>query len=70
MQDNNRLKQTTTSEPLDLKTKLAYGVGTLGQSMTGNIGAIFMLLFYTNVAGIPPGLARQHFNGWQNLGCD
>lgn len=55
--DNNGLKQTPTTEPLDLKTKLAYGVGTLGQSMTGNISAIFMLLFYTNVAGIPAGLA-------------
>jgi glycoside/pentoside/hexuronide:cation symporter, GPH family len=58
MQDNHdNFQQTPTSKPLDIKTKLAYGVGTLGQSMTGNIGAIFMLLFFTNVAGIPPGLA-------------
>ncbi|MTJ09472.1 MFS transporter [Anabaena sp. UHCC 0204] len=57
LDDNDGFKHTPTSEKLDFKTKLAYGVGTLGQSMTGNIGVIFMLLFFTNVAGIPAGLA-------------
>ncbi|WP_017651892.1 MFS transporter [Fortiea contorta] len=45
------------SEKLDLKTKLAYGAGDLGPAITGNISTFFLLVFFTNVAGIPPGLA-------------
>ena len=42
---------------LDLKTKLAYGAGDLGPAITGNISIFFLLIFFTNVAGIPAGLA-------------
>ncbi|MEA5579761.1 MFS transporter [Nodularia harveyana UHCC-0300] len=42
---------------LDLKTKLAYGAGDLGPAITGNISIFFLLVFFTNVAGIPAGLA-------------
>ncbi|MEA5516558.1 MFS transporter [Nodularia sp. UHCC 0506] len=45
------------SPKLDLKTKLAYGAGDFGPAITGNISIFFLLVFFTNVAGIPPGLA-------------
>jgi glycoside/pentoside/hexuronide:cation symporter, GPH family len=43
--------------PLNLQTKLAYGAGDLGPAIAGNISIFFLLIFFTNVAGIPPGLA-------------
>lgn len=45
------------NQKLDLKTKLAYGAGDLGTAVTGNISIFFLLVFFTNVAGIPAGLA-------------
>ncbi|MEO3706400.1 MFS transporter [Trichormus azollae] len=45
------------SEKLDVKTKLAYGAGDLGPAITSNIAIFFLLVFFTNVAGIPAGLA-------------
>lgn len=52
-----------TSSPTDefgtltTSTKLAYGVGTIGISMTGNILAFFVMFFFTDVVGLPPYLA-------------
>ena len=45
------------SKKLDLKTKLAYGAGDLGPAITANVSVFFLLVFFTNVAGIPPALA-------------
>lgn len=45
------------SEKLPFKTKLAYGAGELGPAITANISIFFLLVFLTNVAGIPAGLA-------------
>lgn len=45
------------SSKLALKTKLAYGAGDLGPAITANISIFFLLVFFTNVAGIPAGLA-------------
>lgn len=45
------------SEKLTLSTKLAYGAGDFGPAVTSNIALFYLLLFFTNVAGIPPGLA-------------
>ena len=39
-------------EKLSLLTKLAYGVGEMAPSMSGNIRAFFLLFFFTNVAGM------------------
>ncbi|WP_017315684.1 MFS transporter [Mastigocladopsis repens] len=50
-------QQTSESEKLDLKTKLAFGAGDLGPAITANISIFFLLVFFTNVAGIPAGLA-------------
>lgn len=44
-------------EKLSLSTKLAYGAGDLGPAITANIGVFFALFFFTNVAGLNPGLA-------------
>ncbi|MGB6301404.1 MAG: MFS transporter [Rivularia sp. (in: cyanobacteria)] len=44
-------------QKLNLKTKLAYGAGDLGPAITANISVFFLLVFFTNVAGIPAGLA-------------
>jgi GPH family glycoside/pentoside/hexuronide:cation symporter len=49
--------ELAASEKLDLKTKLAYGAGDLGPAITANIAIFYMLVFFTNVAGIPAGLA-------------
>ncbi len=42
---------------LSFKTKLAYGAGDLGPAITANILAVFLLPFFTNVAGLDPVLA-------------
>ncbi len=47
------------SEKLNLKTKLAFGAGDLGPAITANIAIFFLLVFFTNVAGIPAGLAGR-----------
>jgi len=45
------------SEPLQFSTKLAYGAGDLGAAITANVLVFFLLYFFTNVAGLPAGLA-------------
>jgi len=45
------------SAKLNFKTKLAYGAGDLGPAITANISIFFLLVFFTNVAGLPAGLA-------------
>ncbi|WP_016952374.1 MFS transporter [Anabaena sp. PCC 7108] len=58
MKDSDlNLPKSLTSQKLDLKTKLAYGAGDLGPAITSNIAIFFLLVFFTNVAGIPAGLA-------------
>lgn len=44
-------------EKLSFPTKLAYGAGDLGPAITANLGVFYALFFFTNVAGISPGLA-------------
>ena len=36
---------------------MAYGAGDLGPAITANIVVVFLLVFFTNVAGLDPGLA-------------
>jgi GPH family glycoside/pentoside/hexuronide:cation symporter len=50
-------QNAAVSSKLDFKTKLAYGAGDLGPAITANISIFFLLVFFTNVAGIPAGLA-------------
>lgn len=45
------------SAPLNLKTKLAFGAGDLGPAITANIQVVFLLIFFTNAAGLEPGIA-------------
>lgn len=45
------------SEKLNFSTKLAYGAGDLGPAITANVLVFFLLYFFTQVAGLPPGLA-------------
>ena len=45
------------SERLSPRTKLLYGVGDTGLSLTGSIIGAFFAIFLTDVAGIRPGLA-------------
>jgi GPH family glycoside/pentoside/hexuronide:cation symporter len=44
-------------EKLSFTTKLAYGAGDMGPAITANISVFFLLYFFTNVAGLPAGLA-------------
>jgi glycoside/pentoside/hexuronide:cation symporter, GPH family len=48
------MTQTTPSaDPkLSFSTKLAYGAGDLGPAITANVIAVFLLIFFTNVAGL------------------
>ncbi|MDY7020589.1 MAG: MFS transporter [Cyanobacteriota bacterium] len=48
---------TPAAEKLNFFTKLAYGAGDLGTAITANLLAFFLLVFLTNVAGLPAGLA-------------
>jgi GPH family glycoside/pentoside/hexuronide:cation symporter len=45
------------SEKLKFTTKLAYGAGDLGPAITANILVFYLLFFFTDVAGLQPGLA-------------
>ncbi|ALF55955.1 sugar transporter [Nostoc piscinale CENA21] len=54
---DNSAQSPALSPKLDFKTKLAYGAGDLGPAITANISIFFLLVFFTNVAGIPAGLA-------------
>ena len=44
-------------EKLNFTTKLAYGSGDMGLAITANILVFFLLYFFTNVAGLPAGMA-------------
>jgi glycoside/pentoside/hexuronide:cation symporter, GPH family len=46
-----------TLPKLSFGTKLAYGAGDLGPAITANILAVFLLIFFTDVAGLKAGLA-------------
>lgn len=48
---------TNSSEKLKLSTKVAFGAGDLGPAITANILVFFLMYFFTQVAGLPPGLA-------------
>ncbi|NEO98442.1 MAG: MFS transporter [Symploca sp. SIO2E9] len=48
---------TPQPEKLSFSTKLAYGAGDMGPAITANILVFFLLPFFTNVAGLPAGLA-------------
>ncbi len=60
MPSSNGLPPTARSEyerPLGFWTKMAFGAGDLGPAMNANLVIFFQLVFLTNVAGIPAGLA-------------
>jgi GPH family glycoside/pentoside/hexuronide:cation symporter len=46
-----------SSNKLTFGTKLAYGAGDLGPAITANILAVTLLIFFTSVAGLKPGIA-------------
>ena len=48
---------SSSSGKLKFITKLAYGAGDLGPAMTANVLVFYLLFFFTQVAGLPPGLA-------------
>jgi glycoside/pentoside/hexuronide:cation symporter, GPH family len=50
-------QKTPQTESLHFSTKLAYGAGDLGAAITANILVFYLLYFFTNVAGLPAGLA-------------
>ena len=47
----------SSTQKLKTITKLAYGAGDLGPAMTANVLVFFLMYFFTQVAGLPPGLA-------------
>lgn len=61
MSNDSSIDRSTVNEPeaekLNLATKIAYGAGDMGPAITANILVFFLLYFFTNVAGLSPGLA-------------
>jgi glycoside/pentoside/hexuronide:cation symporter, GPH family len=56
-ESSDNLPQSPQAEKLSFWTKLAYGAGDAGSAITSNILGIYSLPFFTNVVGLPPGLA-------------
>ncbi len=50
-------EKSVDREKLNFTTKLAYGSGDMGPAITANILVFYLLYFFTNVAGLDPGLA-------------
>ncbi|HEY9805804.1 MAG TPA: MFS transporter, partial [Candidatus Obscuribacterales bacterium] len=50
---------SASEEKLSLSTKLAYGAGDLGPAITANLLGVFLLFFFTSVAGLGAGLAAN-----------
>jgi GPH family glycoside/pentoside/hexuronide:cation symporter len=48
---------TATNEKLNFSTKFAFGAGELGSTLCFNILIFYLLFFFTNIAGLPAGLA-------------
>ena len=48
---------TPDREKLNFTTKLAFGSGDMGPAITMNVLVFFLLYFFTNVVGLPAGLA-------------
>src|SRR6478672_3656561 len=46
---------TTTTERVPARVKLAYGIGAIAYGIKDNGFATFLLLFYNQVIGLPPG---------------
>lgn len=57
MSDASYPQRLAAKEPLNFSTKLAYGAGDLGPAITANALSFFLLIFFTNVAGLNAGLA-------------
>jgi GPH family glycoside/pentoside/hexuronide:cation symporter len=49
--------QVSTAPPMNFSTKLAFGAGDLGAAITANVLVFFLMIFFTNVAGLPAGMA-------------
>ncbi|NES19426.1 MAG: MFS transporter [Symploca sp. SIO3E6] len=47
----------TETAPLDIQTKLGYGVGELSKEIPNSILVFFLLFFFTDFVGLSPGLA-------------
>jgi len=48
---------TNETKPLTFLEKLSYGIGDFGTAITTNLLSFYLLFFFTNIAGIPPGKA-------------
>ena len=46
-----------TNDELSISTRIAYGIGDFGASMSLNVLIIFFFFFLTTVAGVPPNIA-------------
>jgi GPH family glycoside/pentoside/hexuronide:cation symporter len=49
--------EISSPQKLNFSTKLAFGAGDLGPAICANILIFYLLFFFANVAGLPPGLA-------------
>ena len=51
------MSQAPSPPPMRFSTKLAFGAGDLGPAIAANVLVFFLMVFFTNVAGLPAGLA-------------
>lgn len=52
---------TVTQEKLSLKEKVSYGFGDFGNGFMFDLGQLYLLKFFTDVAGIPAAAAGGIF---------
>lgn len=57
MTNLSAINDSISAAPLNLKTKLGYGVGEISKEIPGSILVFFLLFFFTDVVGLSPGLA-------------
>jgi len=60
---NSKLKsfKEIQSPRLKFKEKLSYGFGDLGNGLMFDMGQIYLLLFYTDILGIPSAIGELCF---------
>lgn len=51
------MDKTLSVHPLTFRTRLAYGIGAIGPAMAGSTMIFFLMLFFTDVAGLNAALA-------------
>lgn len=58
----NKVVSIETEKRLSLKEKISYGFGDFGNGFMFDLGQIYLLKYFTDVAGIPAAMAGGIFS--------